>query len=48
MTEIKNSSGKLVCRLDAHYLIVEIVHRGVKTIIRIVPDGKPVVVNIPA
>lgn len=45
MTEIRNSKGKLVCCLDTKRLIVEIVYKGAKTIVYIIPGNKPIVVN---
>lgn len=45
MKEIRNSKGKLVCCLDSANLIVEIVHKGVKTNVHIVPGKEPVVTN---
>jgi hypothetical protein len=45
MRDIKNSKGKLVCRIDEKASIVEIVHKGCKTMIRFKPDGMAEVVN---
>jgi hypothetical protein len=45
VTEVRNCVGKLVCCLDAANLIVEIVHKGIKTTIYIVPGGEPIIVN---
>ncbi|MBI6873411.1 MULTISPECIES: hypothetical protein [Clostridium] len=39
MQSIKNSSGKLVCRIDSSQKIVEIVHKGIRTVIRFLDDG---------
>ena len=40
MRDIKNSKGKLVCRLDEKAHIIEIVQKGCKTLIRFMPDGQ--------
>lgn len=45
MRNIKNSTGKLVCRLDENTCSVEIVHKGIKTLIRFKPDGTAEVTN---
>jgi hypothetical protein len=45
MTEVRNSKGKLVCCLNSANLIVEIVCKGIKTTIYIVPGEKPAIVN---
>ncbi|TEB04359.1 hypothetical protein Psch_04086 [Pelotomaculum schinkii] len=45
MREIKNSNGKLVCRIDEMASIFEIVHKGYKTLIRFKPDGTAEVIN---
>ncbi len=45
MQDIKNSSGKLVCRVEASEKIVEIVHKRCKTLIRFKPDGTVTVRN---
>lgn len=39
MEEIRNSSNKLVCRLDKARRVVEIVIKGCKTTIRFLDDG---------
>jgi len=48
MRDIKNSNGKLVCRIDEEASIVEIVHKGCKTLIRFNPDGTAEVINTEA
>jgi hypothetical protein len=45
MQDIRNSLGKLVCRADAANLIVEIIHKGIKTTIQFMPGGQPLVIN---
>lgn len=45
MQEIKNSAGKLVCRIDATEKVVEIVHKGITTVIYILDNGTFEVVN---
>lgn len=44
MREIRNSSNKLVCRIDPESLRVEIVTKGQKTVI-IFDPGKEVIVT---
>lgn len=39
MQDIKNSAGKLICRIDAEEKMVEIVHKGIRTIILMHDDG---------
>jgi len=39
MQDIKNSAGKLICRVDAEEKMVEIVHKGVRTVIYMHDDG---------
>ncbi|MEG0691572.1 MAG: hypothetical protein RR444_00630 [Oscillospiraceae bacterium] len=39
MQDVKNDNGKLVCRVDTEHQVVEIVQKGVKTIIKFNPDG---------
>ena len=48
MKEIKNADGKLVCRMDERAWIIEIVHKGCKTLIRFMPDGTAEVINTKA
>jgi len=40
MKDVKNSAGKLVCRVDADAKLVEIVHKGLMTTIRFLPNGE--------
>jgi len=46
MRDIRNTDGKLVCRVDEIGGIIEIVHKGCKTLIRFKPDGTTEVINI--
>ncbi len=46
MEEIRNLAGKLVCRLNEKARVIEIVHKGCKTLIYFKPDGTTEVVNI--
>ena len=48
MRDIKNSKGKLVCRLNEKARIIEIVHKGCKTLICFKADGTAEVINIVA
>ena len=48
MRDIKNSKGKLVCRLDEKAHIIEIVQKGCKTLIRFMPDGTAAIINTEA
>ena len=45
MRDIKNSNGKLVCRLDEKASTIEIVHKGCKTLICFKPNGTAAVTN---
>ena len=45
MQVIKNANGKTVCRADANDRKVEIVHKGLKTTIIFLEDGKIKVEN---
>ena len=45
MQDVKNAAGKLVCRIDTRMGIVEIIHKGCKTLIHFNPDGTVRVVN---
>ena len=45
MTEIRNSSGKLLCRVDCKTKMVEIVIKGQKTLIQFL-DNEVKVENI--
>jgi hypothetical protein len=47
MQTIKNSTGKTICRVDTQDKLVEIVHKGVKTLIRFLPNGDIEVIDIP-
>ena len=40
MKEVRNQRGKLICRLNEKYRIVEIQEKNRKTLIRFKPDGK--------
>lgn len=48
MQDIRNVDGKLVCRLDKEAAVVEIVHKGCKTLIRLKPDGTTEIINTQA
>ncbi|WP_169797618.1 hypothetical protein [Neobacillus fumarioli] len=45
MEVIKNGNGKTVCRADSSNKIVEIVHKGFKTVIQFMEDGTMKVIN---
>lgn len=45
MHDIRNLNGKLVCRADQKLLSVDVVHRGMKTTIRFMPDGGMTIIN---
>ena len=45
MQDIRNGNGKLVCRLDEKAGVVEIVHKGYKTLICFKSDGKAEILN---
>lgn len=45
MKQVKNANGKLVCQVDESKMIVEIVHKGFKTIVRFTADGRVEVLN---
>ena len=45
MQDVKNSKGKLVCRIDEQARTVEIVQKRRKTIIRFEQDGKAEIIN---
>ena len=47
MQDVKNASGKLVCRLDRVKRVVEIAHKGCKTVIRFYDGGRIGIVNYP-
>ena len=40
METVKSANGKTICRADGKSKTVEIVHKGVKTIIKITTNGK--------
>ncbi|MBU3100696.1 MULTISPECIES: hypothetical protein [Clostridium] len=46
MKNVKNSVGKTVCRVDNQGKIVEILHKGVKTLIKFLPDGNAEIINV--
>ena len=48
MRDVRNANGKLVCRLDEKAGVVEIVHKGCKTLICFKPDGTAEIVNTEA
>ena len=39
LEEIRNKDGKKVCRVDAKHKLVEIVHKGIRTLIHFCDDG---------
>ena len=45
MHEIRNGSGKLVCRVDPKTLTVEIVSKGQKTVVAFCPSSEAKVTN---
>ena len=45
MKEIKNSNGKLVCKVDEKNKIIEIVQKGYKTVQQFLENGTLVVLN---
>ena len=48
MQTIKNAIGKTVCRADASNRKVEIVHKGIKTTVTFLENGKMRVENTKA
>jgi hypothetical protein len=46
MRDVRNSDGRLVCRIDEATGTVEIRIKGCVTLIERGPDGKPVIVNL--
>ena len=48
MQTIKNAIGKTVCRADASNRTVEIVHKGIKTTVTFLENGKMKVENTTA
>lgn len=47
MKDIKNANGKLVCRVNESDRIVEILHKGCRTLVHFMPDGTVKVINSP-
>lgn len=47
MQKVKNSVGKTICRVDTEDKLVEIQHKGIKTLIRFLPNGDIQVTDIP-
>ena len=47
MEVIKNATGKTVCCVDAKDKSIEIVQKGITTIIRFLPDSTYEVINLP-
>lgn len=47
MQKIKNSVGKTICRVDTQDKLVEILHKGIKTLIRFLPNGDIEVIEVP-
>lgn len=47
MKNIKNSVGKTISRVDTQDKLVEIVHKGIKTLIRFLPNGDIEVIDVP-
>ena len=45
MKDIKNKNGKLVCKVDERNRLIEIVHKGHKTILQFLENGKLVVLH---
>ncbi len=48
MQDIRNTNGKLVCRLDEKAGVVEIVHKGCRTLVCFKPDGTVEIINTEA
>lgn len=48
MQDVHNAHGKLACRLDKKERIVEIVHKGCRTVIQFKPDGTVEIINTEA
>jgi len=48
MQDVRNAHGKLACRLDKKERIVEIVHKGCRTVIQFKPDGTVEIINTEA
>lgn len=47
MKKIKNSDGKTICCVDTQGKLVEILHKGIKTHIRFMPNGDIEVIDVP-
>lgn len=47
MQKVKNSAGKTICKVDAQEKLVEILHKGVITKIKFLPNGSIEVVDEP-
>ncbi|MGI6651616.1 MAG: hypothetical protein ACOX4Y_07680 [Limnochordia bacterium] len=47
MQKVRNCAGKLVCRIDAREKMVEIVQRGIRTVIRFLDDGSHEIKSAP-
>lgn len=45
MEEVRNSSDKLVCRIDKQNKIVEIIIKGCRTTIQFLDDGQAIIEN---
>ncbi|SHJ11618.1 hypothetical protein SAMN02745170_01767 [Propionispora hippei DSM 15287] len=45
MKDIKNCAGKLVCRVDPNTQLVEIVHKGIVTTVRFLPENQIEVIS---
>ena len=46
MQNVKNSDGKTICQVDDQGKLVEILHKGVKTLIKFLPDGNVEIINV--
>jgi len=46
MEQVKNALGKLICEADPDDRRVEILSKGIKTLIRFKPDGTMEVANL--
>lgn len=45
MQDVRNNTGKLVCRIDPEVFVVEIVNKGQKTLIVFDPGNQPKISN---
>lgn len=43
--KVTNADGKLVCCVDKETRIVEIVRKGCKTLIQLIPNGEVKIIN---